>query len=287
MLRRLVARLPIAPLAAPFAALSAALSVGAPALAQDRPLSHCIAVARAPGVELLHRAAYGDPLPDAYTVRLSYVDHAMFLLEAPGGLTAVTDYNGYVGAVPPPDVATMNRGHITHWTPDPDAGIAHVLPGWSERPGEPVDHYVDLGDLVVRTVSTDLRPGQGGEVNGNAIFVFEAGGLCIGHLGHLHHEPTEDQYAALGRVDVVMAAVDGGTTLDHPTLARVLTRLRSSVIVPMHWFGEGTLRRFLDEMGESYPVERPGRSDLEVSLNTLPARPTVIVLEPRFPRMPE
>ena len=259
------------------------LLLPAAAQAQERRPSHCIAVAQAPGIAHVHRAAYGDPLPDDWTVRLNYVDHSMFLLETAGGLSAVTDFNGFVGNVPPPDVVTMNRGHITHWTPDPDPAIPHALRGWSDRPGEPVDHHVDLGEMLVRSVSTDLRPGQGGEPNGNAIFVFEVGGLCIGHLGHLHHEPTDAQYAALGRLDVVMAPVDGGLTLDHETLVRVLTRLRSSVILPMHWFGEGTLQVFLREMAGVYPVERRDEAFLEVSPNTLPSRPTVIVLRPRFP----
>ena len=266
----------------PILALASAVLLAAPAAAQDRRASHCIAVAQAPGLEYVHRASYGDTLPDDYTIRLSYVDHSMFMLETPGGLRAVTDYNGFVGSVPAPDVVTMNRGHISHWSPDPGEDIPNVLRGWSDRPGEPVDHYVDLGEMLVRSVSTDLRPSRGGERNGNSIFIFEVGGLCVGHLGHLHHEPSEEQYAALGRLDVVMAPVDGGLTLPHATLVRTLQRLRSSVVLPMHWFGEGTLQGFLDGMSGDFAVERRDESSIEVSLNTLPDRPTVIVLRPRF-----
>ncbi|MBM2574937.1 MBL fold metallo-hydrolase [Jannaschia sp. Os4] len=261
------------------------LLLAAPAAAQDRRPSHCIAIAQAPGLEYVHRVAYGAPLPDAFTVRLSYVDHSMFMLETPGGLRAVTDFNGYVGQVARPDVVTMNRGHITHWDPTPDPDIPHILPGWNvERPGQPADHHLDLGEMLVRSVSTDLRPGQGGEDNGNSIFVFEVGGLCIGHLGHLHHEPSPEDYAALGRLDVVMAPVDGGLTLPRETLIRVLGRLRSSVILPMHWFGEGTLQAFLRDMEGTFPIERRAESHIDVSLRTLPDRPTVIVLPPRFLR---
>jgi hypothetical protein len=257
--------------------------------AQDRRPSHCIAIAEAPGLSYVHRAGYRAPLPDAFTVRLTFVDHAMFLLETPGGLRAVTDYSGFAGAIDPPDVVTMNRAHITHWTADPDPAIAHVLPGWSDRVGEPVGHYLDLGEMLVRTVSTDIRSraGMGVERNGNAIFVFEVAGLCIGHLGHLHHEPTAEQYAALGRLDVVMAPVDGGLTLDLPTMTRVLGRLRSSLVLPMHWFGRGSLERFLDEMGGAFAVERRAENWVEVSLNTLPSDPTILVLTPSFPAEPE
>ena len=42
----------------------------------------------------------------------------------------------------------------------------------------------------------------------------------LGKLGHLHHEPDDLQYAALGRLDVVMAPVDGGMTLALPVMIR-------------------------------------------------------------------
>ena len=264
--------------------LACLLLTPAIAAAQDRRPSHCIAIAEAPGLEYVQKAAYGAPLPDEYTVRLSYVDHAMFMIETAGGLRAVTDYVGFVGNVPVPDVVTMNRAHISHWDPTPDPGIAHVLPGWSERVGEPVGHHLDLGEMLVRSVSTDIRSrgGAGVERNGNSIFVFEVGGMCIGHLGHLHHEPDAEQYAALGRLDMVMAPVDGGLTLDIATMAKVLERLRSSVVIPMHWFGEATLQRFLAGMESEFAIDRRDVNFLEVSLRTLPREPTIIVLRPSY-----
>ncbi|MGB3408494.1 MAG: MBL fold metallo-hydrolase [Jannaschia sp.] len=259
------------------------------AAAQDRRASHCIAIAEAPGLEFIHKASYRAPLPDDYTVRLNFIDHAMFMLETPGGLRAVTDYVGFIGSTDLPDVVTMNRAHISHWTASPDPDIAHVLPGWSDRVGEPVGHNLDLGEMLVRSVSTDIRSGYGGGVerNGNSIFIFEVGGLCIGHLGHLHHEPDAEQYAALGRLDVVMAPVDGGLTLDTASMIRVLTRLRSSLVLPMHWFGEFTLQQFLSGMEGDFAVERRDESFIEVSLRTLPRQPTIVVLRPSYLTDPE
>ena len=251
-----------------------------PAAAQERRASHCIALAQAPGVDVLHRASFGDPL-DEFAVRLSYIDHAMFLIETAGGATAVTDYTGFIGSTDHvPDVVTMNHAHGSHWTATPDPRIPHVMKGWG-GPGQ----TVETADLFVRNVPTDIRGRLGGvEVEGNSIFVFEAAGLCIGHLGHLHHEPDAGQYAALGRLDVVMAPVDGGLTLPRATLRDVLTRLRSSVVIPMHWFGRSNLEAFLVEMGDEFAIERTGGSSLEVSLRTLPDRPTIVVLDPAYLR---
>jgi hypothetical protein len=253
-----------------------------PAAAQGRMPSHCIAIAEAPGVEYVHLASVA-PVPD-FNVRISYIDHSMFLIQTPGGLSAVSDYAGYLGPTTlVPDVATMNHAHSSHWTAMPDPNIPNLLKGWGNG-REPAEHYVDLGEMLVRNVPTDIRGFGGMEIEkyGNSIFIFEVEGLCIGHLGHLHHEPDEAQYASLGRVDVVMAPVDGGLTLDLPSMIRTLKRLKSSVVIPMHWFGRGSLEYFLAGMSDEFAIERPGETSLEVSLRTLPDRPTVLVLEPRY-----
>ncbi|MEL7026968.1 MAG: MBL fold metallo-hydrolase, partial [Pseudomonadota bacterium] len=175
------------------------------------------------------------------------------------------------------------NAHTSHWTPSPDPRIPHVLEGWQREDG-PADYHVDLGEMLVRNVTTDIRGRFDGfsVADNNSIFVFEVEGLCIGHLGHLHHEPTNDQYAALGRLDVVMAAVDGGLTVDLPTMVRIVKRLKSSIVIPMHWFSESSLSAFLAGVSDEFEVERNGVSSLEVSLRSLPSRPTVVVLEPQW-----
>ena len=263
------------------AALLIVLTSGA--VAQDRRPSQCIAIAdAAPGLEFIQRASWSEDVPQ-FSVRISYIDHSMFLVQTPGGIGVATDYTGYTGPAPYlPTVVTMNHAHSSHWTEFVDPGIPHVLPGWGEF-GEGIEHYLDLGEMLVRNVSTDIRSGFGGvEEKGNSIFVFEVEGLCIGHLGHLHHEPNDEQYAALGRLDVVMAAVDGGLTVPVPVMSRIVKRLRSSVVIPMHWFGRGTLDQFLLEMSDEFDIQRTNETSIELSLRTLPSRPTVMVLEPRF-----
>jgi hypothetical protein len=76
--------------------------------------------------------------------------------------------------------------------------------------------------------------------------------------------------------------VDGGLTLDLDTMMRVVGRLRSSVVIPMHWFGEGTLRAFVDGMRTEFAVVDAGESSLELSLTSLPRQPTIVVLRPQL-----
>ena len=249
---------------------------------EARTPSHCVALAQnTPGIEYLVPASLGA-VPSE-TVRIHYISHASFLIRSHGGLNMVTDYTGFIGSAPLiPDVVTMNHAHDTHWTSNPDPAIPHVLPGWGPF-GEGVEHRLDLGEVLVRNVSTDIRSQFSGiEPKGNSIFIFEIAGLCIGHLGHLHHEPDAEQYAALGRVDVVMAPVDGGYTVDLATMIRILKRLRSSVVIPMHWFSLYALDDFLDGISDEFTVVEVGGPALEMSQDRLPSRPTVMVLRPAF-----
>lgn len=250
---------------------------------QTRRPSHCIAIAdAAPGLRYIHKAAWSDAVPE-YSVRLHYIDHAAFLIRTRGGLNVITDFTGFIGTTRMiPDVVTMNHAHGSHFTPAPDPAIPHALNGWGPGYGEGIDHYLDLGEMVIRNVSTDIRSGGGVEPEGNSIFVFEVEGLCIGHLGHLHHEPDDAQYAALGRLDVVMAPVDGGMTLPLPTMIKTLKRLKSSVVIPMHWFSDYALARFAEGMADEFEIIDTGGSSIEVSLASLPSRPTVMMLRPSW-----
>lgn len=255
--------------------------IAAPAFAQDRIPSHCIALAAAEPQVV--PAALQDGLdPDAVLIR--YIDHASFAIVTPDGTVAVTDYTGYTGTQDlVPDVVTMNNAHDTHWTAAPDARIAHVLQGWGEG-SAPASHRLDLGSMLVRNVTTDTRGpfGEGARKDGNSIFIFETAGLCIGHLGHLHQIPSDEQYAAIGRLDVVMVPVDGGYTMRLEDMAGVVRRLRSSVVIPMHWFSQASLEAFLAEMSSEFTVVETGGAQIALSLDDLPSEPTVIVLEPAY-----
>lgn len=261
--------------------LSVLVAFAAAAPAQARIPSNCIALADA-GPERLLPAALGDPLA-ADTVRIHYIDHAEFAIKA-GGLLAVTDYTGLIGNPEVvPDVVTMNNAHTSHYTGNPDPRIPHVLRGWPQG-GLPAWYDLDLGEMRVRNVTTDTRGpfGEGAQADGNSIFIFEAAGLCIGHLGHLHQIPSPAQYAAIGRLDVVMVPVDGGYTMTLPSMIGVVEHLRARVVIPMHWFSGASLEAFVAAMADEFNVVRSDGSEVEVSLGSLPDRPTILVLQPSF-----
>jgi L-ascorbate metabolism protein UlaG (beta-lactamase superfamily) len=215
-------------------------------------------------------------------VRLTFVGHATFLIESPELVRIVTDYNDYVRPPVMPDIITMNHAHDTHFTDNPDPAIKYVLRGWGPSPEEPAVWDLKYRDVRVRNVPTNIRNFTGGtESYGNSIFVFEIANMCIAHLGHLHHTLTQQQLNEIGRVDVVMAPVDGNYTLDLDGMMEVLTALKAPLIIPMHFFGWYTLDRFLDRAQQQWPVERAEIPSVVVSKTTLPTSPKVLVLPGR------
>ena len=67
-------------------------------------------------------------------------------------------------------------------------------------------------------------------------------------------------------------------------MVRIVDRLRSSIVIPMHWFSGFALEAFLEEVQDSFVIDRRDSSFLEVSLRDLPSRPTVVVLRPEWLR---
>jgi len=211
-------------------------------------------------------------------VEITFLGHASFEIVSPDGVRAVTDYNGINIPDDPPDIATMNHAHATHYTLDPDPRIPHVLHGWTENERIPA-HDLTVRDMHVTNLPTNIRtPGGGTELDGNSIFIFETGGLCIAHLSHLHHILQPPDINALGHIDIVMRAVDGIWTLSQPDAAQVIDQLQPRIVLPMHFFSRAVLNRFLDLERAKFAIDIRDSPGLEIARATLPASPGFIAL---------
>ncbi|MEM7424156.1 MAG: MBL fold metallo-hydrolase [Pseudomonadota bacterium] len=220
--------------------------------------------------------------PPPGSVRITYVAHSTFRIETAAGVIIATDFFGTAGRANGesivPTVVTMNHAHETHWTSNPDPAIPYVLRGWDHDGKGPADYKLRVEDVTIRNVTTDIRGWGTPEKDGNSIFVFEVADLCIGHLGHLHHVLTEQHYAKIGRLDIVMAPVDGGMTLDIQSMMEVLKTLKARIVLPMHAWSAYSMEEFLTGMKEEFVVRVNEGPTLEVSFQTMPNEPTVLFM---------
>ena len=252
-----------------------------PAAAQNASRgSECLAMSQAPSratpVSLRLAATKADD------VTITYAGHSTYYIDTPGGVRIATDFSGAYTTGRLPDVVTMNRAHSTHYSLFPDPRIAHVFHGWTDD-GSPARINERIGDVLVRNVTTDIRryfmDDSSGEMikDGNSIFIFEVAGLCIGHLGHLHHKLDESHFAAIGRLDIVMVPIDGAYTMSLNGVSEITRRLRASVVLPMHRFAT-PLDDFMRRIGRQFEIDERTERSLTISRETLPQAPTVIIL---------
>lgn len=252
-----------------------------PAKAQKTAPDRCLALAwdwpKPAQRSIIHRAALKP-----YQVRVTYNGHSTFTIESPKGVTAATDYNDYIRPVNVPTIVTMNVAHDTHYSASPDPRVKHVLRGWNPNGDAAAIHDLTVQDMRVRNVPTNIRSGYGGPTSGrygNSIFVFEVGGLCIAHLGHLHHTLTTQQLAQIGQMDVVFVPIDGSWTLDTAGTFEVLKSLNAPIVIPMHWFSLYSLEEFLNAAKPNYEVVR-SEASVVISKDRLPSKKQILAMPP-------
>lgn len=214
-------------------------------------------------------------------MRIRYLGHAAFLLTASDGTRIVTDpykpgcFNGAVNYGPITervDFVTVSHDHLDH-------NYTHDLPGSprvirTARGGS-------AGAVKVAGFETFHDESRGRERGGNIVFTFEDEGLRVAHMGDLGHIPAE-QAKAIGTVHAVLLPVGGHFTVGPDSAHRTAALLRARVIIPMH-FATGKTNMPItgvDQFTKGHGnVRLTGKSEVDVTLESLPESPEIWVLE--------
>lgn len=162
---------------------------------------------------------------------ISCIGHAEFLLELENGMRIVTDpYDSSCG-YPVMDIhaaaVTVSHGHHDHNAVENVQGADRIIDTAGEHTLAP--------DVKVTAVPCFHDEAGGSKRGRNLMFLIEAEGLRVAHLGDLGHLPTAEQAAALAPVDVLMLPVGGFYTIDAATAKETAQLLQAQVILPMHY----------------------------------------------------
>ena len=154
-------------------------------------------------------------------MKLTWLGHACFLLEADGYRIVTDPYTGVPG-YPPLSVSAhavfCSHGHFDHNAVD----RVTLLP------------YRD-SPFTVREIAS-FHDDRGGTLRGgNTIRVFTADGISVAHLGDLGHPLSAEQLAAIGPVDAALVPVGGVYTLDAAGAKSVCDALKPRCVLPMHY----------------------------------------------------
>jgi len=177
------------------------------------------------------------------------------------------------------DIVTISHDRAGHNAIGRISGDPKVLTG----PGE-----YESRNVFVTGSTTYHRTEEGMPPERNVVFFFDFNGYTIGHLGDLGEVPSKSEIddLNLGEVDVLMAPVGGGATLDPARAVEVIGMLEPKIIIPMHYRHPSIttpwaldlepVDRFLKELGVTVP-EPIGV--LKLTKSSLPDETQVVLLD--------
>ena len=212
---------------------------------------------------------------------LTWLGHGCFRLRGRSTVAITDPYPPSLGPKLPrleADLVTVSHDHENHAYVQAVKEGARIIAG----PGE-----YEVAGITVNGFPTFHDTQQGAERGRNTVYVIEIDDVRVCHLGDLGHPFDEDVIDEIGTIDVLLAPVGGGTSLDADGAARVVRQIEPRIVVPMHYAIPHLKKqldgvdRFLKEMGVTEAGEPLAR--LSVQATTAEAETTrVVVLEPRL-----
>ena len=206
-------------------------------------------------------------------MRITWLGHASFLIESGGGKLVTDPFDG-IGLEFPAvsaDVVTTSHSHFDHNAAGKVGGGPVVI----SKAGESAQ-----GPFAITGIATYHDESEGSERGENTVYVIEAEGLRVCHLGDLGHQLSGGQATAIGRVDVLMVPVGGVYTVDAADAAQVADALGPNVILPMHYKIEGLSLPIADVSEFTARFEKVREADfLEIISGELPEETGVVVLK--------
>lgn len=162
---------------------------------------------------------------------LRYYGHSLFTLTLENGTVILTDPYGSFYDYPrhsfDADIVTVSHQHHDHNAVDMVRGAPTVI----DNPGV----ASPMPGLILTGVASKHDAANGAKRGDNIIFIMEAEGLKLVHMGDIGHVLTDRQRHQIGTPDVLMIPVGGNFTTDAETAVENVRLLRPRVTIPMHY----------------------------------------------------
>lgn len=195
-------------------------------------------------------------------VKLAYFGGSAFRVTAPSGLTVMIDpwrnlptgrwdwyFHDFPGVAV--DIGVSTHAHFDHDALDLlDASMLLDRPvGAFEFADLRIEGVADKHAIDMTHATYDahrinsyfggqaLDPPDNARSWDNCLVVVETGGLRILHWGDNRHDPPDEVWDRLGRVDILLMPVDDSQhVMGNPMVAGVIARLAPRVVVPHHYY---------------------------------------------------
>ncbi|TMI81873.1 MAG: hypothetical protein E6H03_06420, partial [Bacillati bacterium ANGP1] len=167
-------------------------------------------------------------------VKITYLGHATFLVESGSTTILIDPFDAKVGYPMPtvgPTAVLVSHEHGDHNHLAMASGAPKIIRGLADGQWRTVKEQVD--GVAIASVPTYHDATQGKERGRNTVFVIDAEGLRVVHLGDLGHPLDAAAVKAIGRPDVLMVPIGGHYTTDANQAHDVVARLRPGIVIPM------------------------------------------------------
>ena len=205
-------------------------------------------------------------------MKITYMAHACFKIETKDGTKIIVDpYKPgsfgnalrYEPIATRADIVLVSHEHADHNATDQVEGNPEIVRGTKERV---------ISGVRIYGVDTFHDEKRGADRGKNTVFLIEADGLRLVHLGDLGHTLTEEEKDKLGRVDILLTPVGGYFTVGPEEAWSVVELLDPKIVIPMHYKtpkvdfpispideflkGKERVRKFGSEVEVELPTER-------------------------------
>jgi L-ascorbate metabolism protein UlaG (beta-lactamase superfamily) len=165
---------------------------------------------------------------------ITYLGHSSFKIKTKTA-TVVTDpfdskMVGIKYSATEGEIVTISHDHKDHNVVEKVTGFKKAING----PGE----YEISGVSVMGYPS--FHDAKNGEERGkNTIYIFEAEGLRVAHLGDLGHTLSDNLIDEIGDIDVLMIPVGGFYTIGPKEATDIISKIEPYFVIPMHYKVDG------------------------------------------------
>jgi L-ascorbate metabolism protein UlaG (beta-lactamase superfamily) len=169
-------------------------------------------------------------------MKITYRGHSTFVLESGQTTVLIDPFDEQVGYPMDPVRAgfvLVSHEHGDHNNVALAEGRPRVIRGLVEGKWRTIKETVD--GIAISSVPTYHDNTRGTQRGRNTVFIVEAEGLRVVHLGDLGHPLDDEALKAIGRPDVLMVPVGGHFTVDSSQAQAIVARLRPGIVIPMHY----------------------------------------------------
>ncbi|MBA4418709.1 MAG: MBL fold metallo-hydrolase [Syntrophus sp. (in: bacteria)] len=216
-------------------------------------------------------------------MKIKWYGHAAFMITTDRGIRIIIDpyqpgaFDGalsYGKIADEADIVLTSHDHDDHnYIADIEGVFDHISIAGSHQ----------VQGVRIKAVSSFHDPSRGKERGDNLLFVIEADGLRIAHMGDLGHTLEKSAIAELGPIDVLILPVGGLYTIDSQEATKVMRDIQPAITIPMHYktdkcaFPIAGVEEFTNGKGL---VRDAMASEIVVTKKTLPGQPEILLLKP-------